>query len=132
MSYTLAMDLGDLIVFGGIILSIVGSAVAAARKKRLQAGGLGASSGNPPPPAEMPAEPRPRRRVRSEPHPAPPPAPALAPASSLAVPDVHANGGPGASSKTGQRAGGFDLRQAVIAQTILGPPRGLEGWSDEV
>ncbi len=132
MPYTLAMDLGDLIVFGGVILSVIGSAVAAARKKKLQAARLGADSGSTAaaggPGPEATSLPRTRRR-RSPPPAAPPPV-----ASPLAAPDMAeapADPGPEGGTRPGQVHGGFDLRAAVIAQTILGPPRGLEAWREQ-
>jgi len=135
MSYTLAMDLGDLIVFGGVILSIVGSAVASARKKKAQAAMLDpAPTSAAPKRAGLPVAPTPPGThestglPRSRQRPAPPlratPRPLRA-ALDAEPTDVHSFG-------RGRRAAkrSFNLKQAVIAKTILGSPRGLEGWPD--
>lgn len=134
MTYTLAMDIGDLIVMGGVLLSIVGSAIGAKAKKAAlakkadlagKAGGSPVSAGSPAlkraphrtamPRTQQVSPPQPvqPRRVEStldsRPVETPPSNVLAAPARSRAVPK-------------------WSWRQAIIAQTVLGSPRGLKGW----
>ena len=133
MTYTLAMDIGDLIVMGGVLLSIVGSAIGAKAKKAAlakkadlagKAGGSPVSTGSlalkraphrtaMPRTQVSPPQPVQSRRVEStldsRPVETPPSNVLAASARSRAVPK-------------------WSWRQAIIAQTVLGSPRGLKGW----
>jgi hypothetical protein len=130
MTYTLGMDFGELIVMGGVLLSIIGSAVTNKLKKAALAKKAGGSPGVtgstapqqptlrttgprtkvlPPKPVKFPRVDRPPAQAPLE---APPSDFPATPESRPAVPK-------------------WSWRRAIIAQTVLGPPRGLKDWGQE-
>jgi hypothetical protein len=123
MTYTLAMDIGDLIVMGGVLLSIVGSVVGTKAKKAAlakKAGGSPVSTGStglkratPRTHHVPPSQPVKPRRVESTP---------------VRKPlETTESNFPAAPTKR-RAMYKWNWRQAIIAQTVLGPPRGMKGW----
>jgi len=125
------MDLGDIIIFAGVLASIIGSAVGAARKKKGLATSAGkdassrstgtASTGVPRQGGEGPTAiktglKRRRPQVSARPNPSEP-----TPAVEAAPPPSTSRTEPVKRRRSHSR-----WRAAVIAQTVLGRPRGLE------
>jgi hypothetical protein len=127
MTYTLSMDLGDLIVMGGVLLSIIGSAFGAKKKKAAlakKAGGPPFSTGSAVPPRATPRTAMPRSQV-SPPQPVKLRRVESTPARTLAEAPPSSFPAPPARSRAVTK---WSWRQAIIAQTVLGPPRSLKGW----